>query len=63
MFIALLRRGWLEGKIIIQTVLPVVDMIVMPGDNFICAATTDKMLHCYTKRVCRNMNYFLFNQE
>ncbi|KAF2901979.1 hypothetical protein ILUMI_04215 [Ignelater luminosus] len=50
MFITLLRRGWLEGKIIIQTVLPIVDMILMPGDNFICAATTDKMLHCYTKR-------------
>lgn len=49
--VCVLRRGWLEGKSIIQLTTDIVDMVIKPGDNFIILATTDKMLHCYTKRV------------
>lgn len=49
--VCILRRDWLEGKVIFQTTASIVDMIIIPGDNFIIIATTDKMLHCYTKRV------------
>ncbi|CAH0556153.1 unnamed protein product, partial [Brassicogethes aeneus] len=48
--VCVLRRGWLEGKSIIQSDADIVDMVLKPGDNFIILATTDKMLHCYTKR-------------
>lgn len=50
--VCVLRRGWLEGKIIFQTTANIVDMLIIPGDNFIVVATDDKHLHCYTKRVC-----------
>lgn len=52
--ICLLRKGWLEGKSLIQFTSDVVDVVVIPGDNFIIAATSDKTLHCYTKRVNTN---------
>ncbi|XP_066144542.1 Bardet-Biedl syndrome 1 protein homolog [Euwallacea fornicatus] len=48
--ICLLRKNWLEGKSLIQLSSDIVDMIVMPGDNFIIIATADSNLHCYTKR-------------
>lgn len=49
--VCLLRRGWLEGKIIFQTTESIVDALQVEGDNFIYVATSDKMLSCYTKRV------------
>lgn len=51
--VCILRRDWLEGKVIVQTTANIVDMLIVPGDNFIMVATTDKTLHCYTKRVRR----------
>ncbi|KAI4461307.1 bardet-biedl syndrome 1 protein [Holotrichia oblita] len=48
--ICLLRRGWLEGKVLIQATANIVDIVVIPGDHFIMTATTDRMLQCYTKR-------------
>ncbi|RZC38478.1 BBS1 and/or ACBP domain containing protein [Asbolus verrucosus] len=48
--VCILRRGWLEGKSIIQLTEDIVDMILIPGDNFIVIATSTKLLHCYTKR-------------
>ncbi|GJQ85344.1 hypothetical protein Trydic_g12650 [Trypoxylus dichotomus] len=48
--ISLLRRGWLEGKILTQTISKIVDITVIPSDYFIMVATTDRMLQCYTKR-------------
>lgn len=52
--ICLLRRGWLEGKVLIQTTANIIDIVVIPGDHFIMTATTDRMLQCYTKRVTYN---------
>lgn len=49
--ICFLRRGWLEGKVLIQTTSNIIDIVIIPGDNFIMTATVDKMLQCYTKRV------------
>lgn len=49
--VCILRRGWLEGKHLFQTTSEIVDMILIPGDNFIVVATMDKTMHCYTKRV------------
>ncbi|KAJ8970106.1 hypothetical protein NQ314_001396 [Rhamnusium bicolor] len=48
--ICILRRGWLEGKSIIQMIHNIIDIVIIPGDNFIVVATADKMLNCYTKR-------------
>ncbi|CAG9759499.1 unnamed protein product [Ceutorhynchus assimilis] len=48
--ICLLRKGWLEGKSLVQLTSNIVDMVLIPGDNFIIVATSDKTLHCYTKR-------------
>lgn len=52
-YICLLRKGWLEGKILFQTIKNVVDMLVIPGDNFIVLADTNKTLYCYTKKVSK----------
>lgn len=49
--VCLLRRGWVEGKVLFETAEPIVDMVQIEGDNFIYAATSDKTLSCYTKRV------------
>ncbi|KAK4876426.1 hypothetical protein RN001_012848 [Aquatica leii] len=49
-YVSLLRKDWLEGKNILQTTSAIVDMALMPGDKFICIATADKMLNCYSKR-------------
>ncbi|XP_030761918.1 Bardet-Biedl syndrome 1 protein homolog [Sitophilus oryzae] len=49
-YICILRKGWLEGKSLIQITNDIVDMVLIPGDNFITVATADKGLHCYTKR-------------
>ncbi|KAL3268342.1 hypothetical protein HHI36_007458 [Cryptolaemus montrouzieri] len=48
--VCLLKRGWVEGKGIIQTTGTIVEILVVPGDNLIVIATTDKMLHSYTKK-------------
>ncbi|KAJ8939077.1 hypothetical protein NQ318_008680 [Aromia moschata] len=48
--ICVLRRGWLEGKVIVQLINNIIDIIVVPGDNFIMVATENQMLTCYTKR-------------
>lgn len=49
--ICILRRGWLEGKSLIQMTEDIVDFVLVPGDNFIVVATSSKFLHSYTKRV------------
>ncbi|KAB0795298.1 hypothetical protein PPYR_12137 [Photinus pyralis] len=49
-YVTLIRKDWLEGKNILQTTASIVDMLIMPGDKFICIATSDKMLNCYSKR-------------
>jgi hypothetical protein len=49
--VCVLRRGWLEGRSVVQLTDNIVDMILIPGDNFIVIATSSKLLHCYTKRV------------
>ena len=49
--ICVLRRGWLEGKPVVQLNEDIIDLLLIPGDNFIIIGTTSKMLHCYTKRV------------
>lgn len=54
--VCLLRKGWLEGKIVFQTTADIVDMVIIPGDLFIMIATNDKYFHCYTKRVCIHFN-------
>ncbi|XP_057671410.1 Bardet-Biedl syndrome 1 protein homolog isoform X2 [Diorhabda carinulata] len=48
--ICVLRRNWLEGKNIIQMNSNIVDFVILPEDNFIVVATTDKMINCFTKR-------------
>uniref|UniRef100_A0AAR5QFK4 Bardet-Biedl syndrome 1 N-terminal domain-containing protein n=1 Tax=Dendroctonus ponderosae TaxID=77166 RepID=A0AAR5QFK4_DENPD len=48
--ICLLRKGWLEGKCLIQLTSDIVDMVAVPGDNFVIVATSDKALHCYSKK-------------
>ncbi|XP_044753442.1 Bardet-Biedl syndrome 1 protein homolog [Coccinella septempunctata] len=48
--VCLLRRGWLEGKSIIHIDKTIMDMIFVPGDNVIVLATTDKMLHTYSRK-------------
>lgn len=49
--VCLLKRGWLEGKSIIHINKTIMDVIFVPGDNVIVLATTDKMLHTYTRKV------------
>lgn len=56
--ICILRRGWLEGKSIIQIIEKIVDILVIPGDNIIQVATTDQVLTSYTKRV-RIMHFLI----
>lgn len=51
-YICLLRKNWLEGKCLIQLTAEIVDMVLMPGDNFIVTATSDNNLQCLTKKVC-----------
>lgn len=51
-YICLLRKNWLEGKCLIQLTSEIVDMVLMPGDNFIVVATSDNNLQCFTKKVC-----------
>lgn len=51
-YICLLRKNWLEGKCLIQLTSEVVDMVLMPGDNFIVVATSDNNLQCFNKKVC-----------
>ncbi|GLV44515.1 Bardet-Biedl syndrome 1 [Carabus blaptoides fortunei] len=48
--VCLLRRDWLEGKVLLQTSNTIVDMVLLASDNFITLATCDKQLACYTKR-------------
>ncbi|KAK9881636.1 hypothetical protein WA026_017158 [Henosepilachna vigintioctopunctata] len=48
--VCLLKRGWLEGKMILQTGSTLIDMVYVPGDNVIVLATMDKMIHSYTKK-------------
>nr|CAI5861276.1 unnamed protein product [Callosobruchus analis] len=48
--VCLLRKDWLEGKTIIQTMNTISDFIIIPDDGFIVIATVDKLLHCYTKK-------------
>ncbi|KAL1490258.1 hypothetical protein ABEB36_012984 [Hypothenemus hampei] len=48
--ICLLRKGWLEGKSLIQLKSDIVDMVLVPGDNFIVVASVDKIIQCFTKR-------------
>ncbi|XP_045475110.1 Bardet-Biedl syndrome 1 protein homolog [Harmonia axyridis] len=48
--VCLLKRGWLEGKSIIQINRSIMDMIFVPGDNVIVLATTDKFLHTFTRK-------------
>ncbi|XP_065155693.1 Bardet-Biedl syndrome 1 protein homolog isoform X2 [Atheta coriaria] len=48
--VTLLRRGYLEGKVLMHTVKDIIDMQIVPGDNFILLATSDQVLTCYTKR-------------
>ena len=50
-FVSLLRRGWVEGKVLLQVPVDIVDAVSIPGDNFIVIATKEKTLQCYTKRV------------
>ncbi|KAK5645322.1 hypothetical protein RI129_006622 [Pyrocoelia pectoralis] len=49
-YVTLIRKNWLEGKNLLQTTASIVDMILMPGDKFVCIATSDKMLNCYSRR-------------
>lgn len=49
--VCLLRRDWLEGKVLLQASSTIVDMVLLPSDNFITLATCDRQLACYTKRV------------
>ncbi|XP_044260139.1 Bardet-Biedl syndrome 1 protein homolog [Tribolium madens] len=60
--ICILRRGWLEGKSLIQMTEDIVDMVLVPGDNFIVVATASKFLHCYTKRGQRVWSASMFSQ-
>ncbi|XP_017775574.1 PREDICTED: Bardet-Biedl syndrome 1 protein [Nicrophorus vespilloides] len=48
--VCLLRRGWLEGRNVLQATTYIVDMVIMPADNFIILATMDKTLSCYSKK-------------
>lgn len=50
-YVCLLRKGWLEGKILFQSITNIVDMLILPGDNFIILADTEKNFYCYTKKV------------
>lgn len=50
-YVCLLRKDWFEGKILFQTNSNIVDMIIIPGDNFIVVGDAEKTLHCYTKKV------------
>lgn len=56
-YVCLLRRGWLEGKILFKAGNHIVDMVLMPGDNFIVIAQANKQLFCYTKKVNFSKNY------
>ncbi|CAH1155344.1 unnamed protein product [Phaedon cochleariae] len=49
-YICVLQRGWLEGKFIIQMTHNIADFVVIPDDNLIIVATTDKILNCFSKR-------------
>ncbi|KAF5272140.1 hypothetical protein FQA39_LY01222 [Lamprigera yunnana] len=49
-YVTLLRKDWLEGKNILQTTASIIDMVLMPGDKFICLATSDNIINCYSKR-------------
>ncbi|XP_068898520.1 Bardet-Biedl syndrome 1 protein [Tenebrio molitor] len=60
--VCVLRRGWLEGRSVVQLTDNIVDMILIPGDNFIVIATSSKLLHCYTKRGQRVWSAAMVNQ-
>ncbi|ERL89688.1 hypothetical protein D910_07051 [Dendroctonus ponderosae] len=47
--ICLLRKGWLEGKCLIQLTSDIVDMVAVPGDNFgqrLWSTTTANLVTC-----------------
>ncbi|CAH1963366.1 unnamed protein product [Acanthoscelides obtectus] len=48
--VSLLRKDWLEGKTVIQTMNAISDLIITPDDGLIVIGTIDKILHCYTKK-------------
>ncbi|KAJ8910703.1 hypothetical protein NQ315_002030 [Exocentrus adspersus] len=48
--ICILRRGWLEGKLLIELADDIVDFTIVPKDNFIIVATRRSKLACFTKR-------------
>ncbi|KAF7283601.1 hypothetical protein GWI33_023358, partial [Rhynchophorus ferrugineus] len=49
-YICVIKKDWLEGKSLVQLTSEIVDMLIIPGDNFIIVATADSHLQCYTKR-------------
>lgn len=48
-YVCILKREWIEGKVLFQTTANIVDMKFIQNDNTIMVATVDQMLHCYSK--------------